>query len=79
MSERAAFVEICNDHGIEFIGPKPLAIRLMGDKSTAKDTMKVCTHRHTHTYADTHTGQGGSASSACGALHAWAVGTWALR
>lgn len=34
-------MEICNDHGIEFIGPKPLQIRLMGDKSTAKDTMKV--------------------------------------
>jgi acetyl/propionyl-CoA carboxylase alpha subunit len=41
LSERAEFVEICNDHGIEFIGPKPLQIRLMGDKSTAKDTMKV--------------------------------------
>ncbi len=46
LSERAEFVEICNDHGIEFIGPKPLQIRLMGDKSTAKDTMKVrrCGH-----------------------------------
>jgi acetyl/propionyl-CoA carboxylase alpha subunit len=42
LSERAEFVEICTDHGIEFIGPKPLQIRLMGDKSTAKDTMKVC-------------------------------------
>jgi acetyl/propionyl-CoA carboxylase alpha subunit len=41
LSERAEFVEICNDHGIEFIGPKPIQIRLMGDKSTAKDTMKV--------------------------------------
>jgi len=40
LSERAEFVEICNDHGIEFIGPKPIQMRLMGDKSTAKDTMK---------------------------------------
>lgn len=40
LSERAEFVEICNDHQIEFIGPKPVQIRLMGDKSTAKDTMK---------------------------------------
>jgi acetyl-CoA carboxylase biotin carboxylase subunit len=41
LSERAEFVEICTDHGIEFIGPKPIQIRLMGDKSTAKDTMKA--------------------------------------
>lgn len=41
LSERAEFVEICNDHGIEFIGPRPNQMRLMGDKSTAKDTMKV--------------------------------------
>nr|QKY14956.1 acetyl-coenzyme a carboxylase carboxyl transferase subunit (ACCD) [Polytomella parva] len=40
LSERADFVEICNDHHLEFIGPKPLSIRLMGDKSTARDTMK---------------------------------------
>ncbi|KAG2497532.1 hypothetical protein HYH03_004680 [Edaphochlamys debaryana] len=40
LSERAEFVEICNDHGLEFIGPKPVQIRLMGDKSTARDTMK---------------------------------------
>jgi len=41
LSERAEFVEICNDHGIEFIGPGPTQMRLMGDKSTAKDTMKA--------------------------------------
>jgi len=40
LSENARFVEICTDHGIEFIGPKPQQIRLMGDKSTARDTMK---------------------------------------
>eukprot|EP00798_Chlamydomonas_sp_ICE-L_P002147 gene2147-18196_t len=40
LSENAAFVEICNEHGLEFIGPKPEHIRVMGDKSTARDTMK---------------------------------------
>lgn len=40
LSERAEFVEICNDHNLEFIGPKPLSMRLMGDKATARDTMK---------------------------------------
>lgn len=41
LSENAGFVEICNDHGLEFIGPKPSHIRVMGDKATARDTMKV--------------------------------------
>ncbi|KAL4457808.1 hypothetical protein ABPG75_012673 [Micractinium tetrahymenae] len=41
LSENASFVDICNDHGLEFIGPKPDAIRVMGDKSTARDTMKA--------------------------------------
>lgn len=41
LSENATFVEICQDHGITFIGPKPDQIRKMGDKSTARDTMKV--------------------------------------
>lgn len=41
LSENARFVEICNDHGIEFIGPRPMHIRQMGDKATAKDTMKA--------------------------------------
>ena len=31
---------MCNDHGITFIGPSPNAIRSMGDKSTAKETME---------------------------------------
>lgn len=43
LSENAAFVDICKDHGITFIGPSPDSIRTMGDKSTARDTMKVCT------------------------------------
>lgn len=41
LSENATFVDICNDHGMEFIGPKSEQIRMMGDKSTARDTMKV--------------------------------------
>ena len=41
LSENAAFVDICKDHGITFIGPSPDSIRTMGDKSTARDTMKA--------------------------------------
>ena len=41
LSENSTFVDICSDHGIEFIGPKSDHIRTMGDKSTARDTMKV--------------------------------------
>lgn len=44
LSENATFVEICQDHGITFIGPKPDQIRKMGDKSTARDTMKARVH-----------------------------------
>lgn len=40
LAENALFVEMCNDHGINFIGPNPDSIRIMGDKSTARDTMK---------------------------------------
>ncbi|MBW4508448.1 MAG: acetyl-CoA carboxylase biotin carboxylase subunit [Scytonematopsis contorta HA4267-MV1] len=40
LSENAKFVEICADHQIAFIGPTPEAMRLMGDKSTAKETMQ---------------------------------------
>ena len=43
LSENAAFVDICKDHGINFIGPNSDSIRTMGDKSTARDTMKVQT------------------------------------
>lgn len=39
LSENARFAEICADHEIAFIGPTPDAIRAMGDKSTAKETM----------------------------------------
>lgn len=40
LSENARFAEICADHHIAFIGPSPEAIRMMGDKSTAKETMQ---------------------------------------
>ncbi len=41
LSENAQFVQIVEDHGIKFIGPSAEHIRLMGDKITAKDTMKT--------------------------------------
>ena len=41
LSENATFVQIVQDHGLAFIGPKAEHIRLMGDKITAKDTMKA--------------------------------------
>jgi len=40
LAENARFAEICADHQIHFIGPTPAAIRAMGDKSTAKETMQ---------------------------------------
>jgi len=39
LAENAKFAEICADHQLAFIGPTPEAIRAMGDKSTAKETM----------------------------------------
>jgi acetyl-CoA carboxylase, biotin carboxylase subunit len=41
LSENAKFVQILEDHGITFIGPTAEHIRIMGDKITAKDTMKA--------------------------------------
>ena len=41
LSENAAFVQMVEDHGITFIGPRAEHIRIMGDKITAKDTMKA--------------------------------------
>ncbi len=41
LSENERFAEICADHGLTFIGPSPRAMVLMGDKSTARDTMKA--------------------------------------
>jgi acetyl-CoA carboxylase biotin carboxylase subunit len=40
MAENAKFAQICEDHGITFIGPPPSIIRLMGDKNKARQTMK---------------------------------------
>ena len=41
LSENATFVQIVEDHGLTFIGPTAEHIRVMGDKITAKDTMKA--------------------------------------
>jgi len=41
LSENAKFSEICRDYGIKFIGPSPESISSMGDKATAKETMKA--------------------------------------
>ncbi|MCA0961610.1 acetyl-CoA carboxylase biotin carboxylase subunit [Salipiger bermudensis] len=41
MSENARFVQMVEDHGLTFIGPSAQHIRVMGDKITAKDTMKA--------------------------------------
>ncbi|MEP5758882.1 MAG: acetyl-CoA carboxylase biotin carboxylase subunit [Litoreibacter sp.] len=40
LSENANFVQIVEDHDLKFIGPTAQHIRIMGDKITAKDTMK---------------------------------------
>lgn len=40
LSENQEFSAVCHEYGIKFIGPTPDMIRLMGDKATAKDTMK---------------------------------------
>ena len=40
LSENAAFVQVVEDHDLTFIGPTAEHIRVMGDKITAKDTMK---------------------------------------
>jgi acetyl-CoA carboxylase, biotin carboxylase subunit len=41
LSENASFVQIVEDHGLTFIGPSAAHIRLMGDKITAKETMRA--------------------------------------
>src|SRR5271154_7265788 len=40
LSENARFAEICNDHRIKFIGPSVFAINSMGDKASARESMK---------------------------------------
>lgn len=41
LSERADFVDICEEHHIKFIGPSSNAMRKMGDKATARATMEA--------------------------------------
>ncbi|PZX19770.1 acetyl-CoA carboxylase biotin carboxylase subunit [Palleronia aestuarii] len=41
LSENSSFVQIVEDHEIVFIGPKADHIRVMGDKITAKETMRA--------------------------------------
>ncbi|MBX9941552.1 MAG: acetyl-CoA carboxylase biotin carboxylase subunit [Candidatus Obscuribacterales bacterium] len=40
LSEKANFAEICGVHHIKFIGPSAHAISSMGDKSTARESMR---------------------------------------
>jgi len=40
LAENAKFTDICAEHHITFIGPSKYAMEKMGDKSTAKDTVK---------------------------------------
>ena len=40
LSENAEFARACTDAGIVFIGPSPDAIRLMGDKTSARQLMR---------------------------------------
>ncbi|MFS4438977.1 acetyl-CoA carboxylase biotin carboxylase subunit [Paracoccaceae bacterium GXU_MW_L88] len=40
LSENANFVQVVEDHGLTFVGPTAEHIRIMGDKITAKETMK---------------------------------------
>lgn len=40
--ERADFARACADNDLVFIGPSPECIERMGDKSSARETMKAC-------------------------------------
>lgn len=39
LAENAYFAELCDTHGIKFIGPRPDVIKLMGDKVTAREVV----------------------------------------
>ena len=41
LAENAEFSQLCEDHHIKFIGPKGKVIDTMGDKATAKKTMRA--------------------------------------
>lgn len=40
LAENADFAEVCSQYGVKFIGPTPEMITKMGDKITAKETMR---------------------------------------
>jgi acetyl-CoA carboxylase, biotin carboxylase subunit len=40
LAENALFAELCEQVKVSFIGPSPSAIRAMGDKATARETMR---------------------------------------
>ena len=40
LAENTYFAEACRKHGIAFIGPTPEAMRALGDKAMARETMK---------------------------------------
>ena len=40
LSENASFAEVCRASNIKFIGPQPDVMRMMGEKATARQTMK---------------------------------------
>lgn len=39
LSENSTFAKMCDDNGINFIGPTPYAIEMMGDKTKARELM----------------------------------------
>lgn len=41
LAERAEFAQACIDNDIVFVGPPPYAIAVMGDKQTARETVKA--------------------------------------
>ena len=48
LSENSKFSKICDEHKIKFIGASPEMIDKMGDKSSAKETMKKAEPTNQH-------------------------------